>query len=91
MKEIGRKGIIELLQKDPQSGLPDKQDTDNPITVEHLEVYFDPEREKQDGNGFCVDNSNGSGGSRFALSAAAAQFIAEELERMKERTPASEP
>ena len=62
------------------------EDADNPITVEHLQVYFDPEREKQDGNGFCVDNSNGSTGNRFAFSTAAAQFVMQELERMKEDT-----
>ena len=58
-------------------------DSNNPLTVEHLEVYFDTEWEQRDGKGFCVDNSNDSTGDRFEDHFAAAVFVARELERMK--------
>lgn len=58
-------------------------DTGNPITVEHLEVYFCPEWESRDGNGFCVDNSNGSTGHRFPDHFSCGAFICSELERLK--------
>ena len=59
------------------------EDTDNPITVEHLQVYYDPECERRDGKGFCIDNSNGSTGHRFEDHFSAAAFIGHELERLK--------
>jgi hypothetical protein len=64
-------------------------DTGNPITVEHLEVYFCPEWESRDGNGFCVDNSNGSTGHRFPDNFSCGAFICSELERLKKEAKAA--
>lgn len=56
--------------------------TENPITVKHLQVYFDLAMFQRDGKGFCVGNSDGSM-VRFEHAYRAAYFVMDELQRLE--------